>query len=162
MMGMYRGSFEVVDSDARVPQAQVLAANVPSPQPQAPAPNTGGGSCGGSGGCGCGGGAKKTVVEDEAQKVPVQNNTQVIRTIYTIDKDISPNTFTVKAGVPVRMEIEAKDDGSGCMGSIMVPRLTQPEFLEKGKTVTFTFTPSAGEYPITCAMGIPRGKIKAI
>ena len=162
MMGMYRGSFEVVDSEAQVPQAQVLAANIPSTQPQAPAPNNGGGSCGGGGGCGCGGGAKKPAVEDEAPDVQVQNDTQVIRTIYTFDRDISPNTFTVKAGVPVRMEIEAKDDGSGCMGSIMVPRLTEPEFLEKGKTVTFTFTPTAGEYPITCAMGVPRGIIKVI
>ncbi len=144
MMGMYRGSFTVVNSAG---EAQVAA------------PNAGSGSCGsGGGGCGCGGSAKP-VVEQEAPKAQVQNNEQVIKTTYTTANDISPNTFTVKAGIPVRMEIDVKDNGSGCMGSIMIPRLTSPEYLEKGKITTFTFTPGVGEYPITCAMGVPRGKI---
>ncbi|MEK7543951.1 MAG: sulfite exporter TauE/SafE family protein [Patescibacteria group bacterium] len=165
MMGMYRGSFTVVDSvgGAKAPSVNVLAAQAPVIAAAQPDPSTSGagGSCGG-GGCACGG-AKKPVVEQVAPTVTVKNDVQIIKTTYTADADISPNTFTVKAGVPVRMEIMAIDDGSGCMGSIMIPRLTQPEFLEKGKTVTFTFTPTnRGEYPITCSMGVPRGKIKVI
>ena len=149
MMGMYRGSFTVVDSVGGV-QAPIVAA-----------PSTGGGSCGG-GGCGCGG-AKKPVVEDVAPEVAIANDIQVIKTTYSTDSDISPNTFTVKAGVPVRMEITAIDDGYGCMSTIMVSRLTEPVLLEKGKTITFDFTPeNPGEYPITCAMGVPRGRIKVI
>lgn len=167
-MGMYRGSFNVVASgnvqgattgntNPSANQVAVVPPNIPAAQPPA---GNGGGSCGGSGGgCGCGGGAKKPVVENAAPKAAVQDNVQVIKTTYTNTNDIQPNTFTVKAGVPVRFEINAQDDGSGCMGSIMVSRLTSPQLLEKGKTNTFTFTPSAGEYPITCAMGIPRGKI---
>lgn len=163
MMGMYRGSFTVVSNTdgAQVPGAQVLAAGASSPAPQAAPTNAVSGSCGGGGGgCGCGGGAKKPVIEQAVPQADVQENEQVIKTIYTTDKDISPNAFTVRAGIPVRMEIEAKDDGYGCMGSIMVSRLTKPELLEKGKTTVFTFTPtSPGEYPITCAMGVPRGKL---
>ena len=61
------------------------------------------------------------------------------------------------------MEIDVKDNGYGCMGSIMIPNLTRPEILRKGTPIIFNFTPSkAGDYLITCAMGIPRGVIKAI
>lgn len=171
-MGMFRGSFTVVENSGGAvvsqQQAVVAAEQVPSPtQLVAPpsvgaAPAGGAGSCG-SGGCGCSGGAKKPVVEKAAPAAEVGAGEQVIKTTYTSVNDITPNTFTVKAGIPVRMEIEVKEDGYGCMGSIMVSRLTQPQILTKGKTIIFTFTPeSPGEYPITCAMGIPRGKIKAI
>lgn len=157
-MGMYRGQFTIVDGNgsagAQAPQNAVVASaqNVPST----------GGSCGG-GGCGCGG-AKKPVVEQPAVAAPVvKNDIQVIKTTYTQDKDITPNTFTVTAGTPVRLEVNVKDNGSGCMSTIMVSGQTEPQFLEKGKTLTLTFTPNAkGEFPITCAMGVPRGKIKVI
>lgn len=151
-MGMYRGSFTVIEGSdsAQIPEPSVLAAVDPV---------LAGGACAG-GGCGCGGGAKKPVVQQVAPEVAVQGSEQVIKTTYTASADISPNTFIVKSGIPVRMEIEVKDDGYGCMGSIMVSRLTKPEMLQKGKTITFSFTPkNTGEYPITCAMGIPRGKI---
>lgn len=163
-MGMYRGQFTVVDGNgsagAVAPQPAVLAA-----APAAPSAPSAAGSCGGGGGgCGCGGGAKKPVVEQPAAAAPViNNNTQVIKTTYTQDKDISPNTFTVNAGTPVQLEVDVKDDGAGCMSTIMIPGQTQPQFLQKGQTLKLTFTPtSKGELPITCAMGIPRGKIKVI
>lgn len=146
-MGMYRGSFTVVEQGEEIP-APVVKGNSA-------------GSCD-SGGCGCGGGVKPQV-EQIAPEPVVENKEQVIKTTYANVVDISPNTFTVKRGIPVRLEIEAKDDGVGCMSAIMVSGFTQPEFLEKGKTITFTFTPtSAGEFPITCAMGMPRGVIKVI
>ena len=93
----------------------------------------------------------------------VKNNVQALKTTYTSANDISPNTFSVKKGKPVRLEIDVRDDGSGCMSTIMLPGLTEPQFLEKGKKLTLNFTPDkSGEYPITCAMGVPRGSIKAI
>lgn len=158
-MGMYRGQFTVVDSNgsagAGAPQPAVVAA--------APAAPSAAGSCGGSGGCGCGG-ARKPVVEQPAAAAPVvKNDVQVIKTTYTQNNDISPNTFTVNAETPVRLEVDVKDDGTGCMSTIMVAGFTQPQFLQKGKTLTLTFTPNVkGEYPITCAMGVPRGKIRVI
>lgn len=164
-MGMYRGAFNVVNSDG-----SGAAANQQELQKQvAAAPADGGnGSCGG-GGCGCGAGAaaakKKLQASSSSSPAPAtqQGDVQVIKTTYTQDKDIQPNKFSVKAGQPVRMEIEVKDDGYGCMGSIMVPGLTQgAEILTKGNPIVFNFTPTkAGDYLITCAMGIPRGVIKA-
>lgn len=91
-------------------------------------------------------------------------NAQVLKTVYTTDSDIQPNTFTVKAGQPVRMEIDVKDDGFGCMGSFALPKLSdRVEMLVKGKTLVYQFTPATpGTYNITCAMGVPRGTITVI
>ena len=78
--------------------------------------------------------------------------------------DIRPNKFTVKAGTPVQFDIEAKEDGFGCMGSIMIPGLdNNPQGFEKGKITTLKFTPQkSGTYTITCAMGVPKGTIIAV
>ncbi|MFA5933183.1 MAG: sulfite exporter TauE/SafE family protein [Microgenomates group bacterium] len=161
-MGMYRGVFNVVNDDG---SGGVAAQDLKN---QATAPAGGGGSCGsGGGGCGCGAGAaaaqQKLQATASVSPAPAakEGNIQVIKMTYTQDKDIQPNRFTVKSGQPVRMEIEVKDDGYGCMGSIMVPGLTQtPEILQKGTPIVFNFTPTKpGDYKITCAMGIPRGVI---
>jgi sulfite exporter TauE/SafE/copper chaperone CopZ len=157
-MGMYTGAFTVVDgstTNVTSPQAQVAAANTIS----APAGN--GGSCGGSsGGCGCGGGARKAVTTTSGT-VETQGSVQLIKAVYTQNKDIVPNQFTVKAGQPVKFEIYAQDDGVGCMGSVTLPGLVNKvEVFSKGQTTTFEFAPTkAGTFGITCAMGIPRGQI---
>ncbi|OGH65451.1 MAG: hypothetical protein A3J66_02410 [Candidatus Magasanikbacteria bacterium RIFCSPHIGHO2_02_FULL_47_14] len=157
-MGMYRGKFIVVDENGKtssaLPTDSSSSANL--------ATATTGSSCGG--GCGgCGGGSRASVTPNVGA-VESTESEQVIKTIYTYNKDIAPNTFTVKAGEPVRLEIKAKESGRGCMSSIMVPGLyDEPQYLESGTTVVMTFTPTkAGEYPITCAMGVPRGVIKVI
>lgn len=159
-MGMFTGSFNVVDGNnagaaAEAAPAAALAANLP---PAAPA---GSGTCGsGGGGCGgCGGGGAKAL--PASGETITQNDVQVLKSTYTQPGDLSPNQFTVKANRPVRFEIEAQDDGYGCMGSITVPRLTQDvEVFAKGQKTVFQFTPTqAGTYPITCAMGVPRGSI---
>ena len=165
-MGMYTGSFNVVEKgsnngQANNNEAQVLAANAPQPLGQP----TANGSCGGGGGgCGCAGGKAQAVKAGvEVTPVPAKNEggVQLLKTVYTNDSDISPYEFTVKAGKPVRMEVDVKDEGSGCMSTIYIPQLTDnPQFLEKGKTLVFEFTPNKpGKYPITCAMGVPRGTI---
>lgn len=144
-MGMYQGVFNVVGDSAAV--------GAPAAAP------TGGGSCG-KGGCGCGGGKANAQPPSQAPAPVQQNNVQVIKTIYTYSKDIYPNQFTVKAGLPVRFEVEAKENGSGCMGSITIPGLTEKiDLLTAGKTSVFEFTPQKGTYQITCAMGVPRGSI---
>ncbi len=80
---------------------------------------------------------------------------------YTKAHDISPNTFTVKTGEKVRLEVNPTDTASGCMSEIMVPGLwNKPQPLVKGKKIVMEFTPQkAGTYKITCAMGVPRGVI---
>ncbi len=107
-------------------------------------------------------------VETSAEAEVVQESTlldtgvQLLRTTYaSLADDIQPYDFTVKAGQPVRFEVDVQVEGQGCMGSIMIPGLAdEPQWLEEGKTVAFDFTPTEkGNYLITCAMGIPRGQI---
>lgn len=156
IMGMFSGSFNVVDGNNDGPTA--AAPTQPS------APTTGGGcGTGKQGGCGgCGSGTKPqpnvpAAPEDQAK----EGNVQVIKATYTYKDDIRPNSFTLKAGQPARLEVAAKENGSGCMGSITVPGLTNKiDLLTAGKTTVFEFIPKAGTYQITCAMGVPRGQIK--
>jgi len=128
-------------------------------------PNAGGSCSGGGGGCGCGAKPQKQAQVDADKTAPVaaaqEGSLQVIKATYSVSEDVRPTKFTVKAGSPVRFDIEAKEDGQGCMGSIMVLGLTnQAQGFEKGKTTTLAFTPTKpGSYTITCAMGVPRGTI---
>ncbi len=136
IMGMYTGQFNVVKQTAAIQKEQKVtnySSNVDS--------------------------ASSTPVPTFAPQVA---DAQIIKATYTQSADIQPNQFTVKAGQPVKFVIDPEDDGEGCMGSIMVPGLTnQPEFIQKGKEIAFNFTPQQGTYNITCAMGTPRGQIIA-
>jgi plastocyanin domain-containing protein len=80
---------------------------------------------------------------------------------YTKTGDIAPNSFMVKTGEKVRMEVNPTETGSGCMSEIMVPGLwDKPQPLVKGKKIVMEFTPKKpGAYKITCAMGVQRGVI---
>lgn len=162
-MGMFTGNISVVGNSEGAIKGQAIAVNDPTNiAPQA----VQGASCGGKGGCGCGGGGSNTFNANDPKITPKPadnaGDIQILKTTYTQSSDIQPNTFTVKSGKKVRMEIDVKDNGSGCMSTITVPRLVDdPQFLAKGKTIVFEFTPgSTGDYPITCAMGVPRGVIK--
>ncbi|MFA6004991.1 MAG: sulfite exporter TauE/SafE family protein [Patescibacteria group bacterium] len=173
MMGMYNGSFNVVDETETSAVPSVLAADAtPAGVSALPLPSTtttnAKSSCGGSGGGGCGCGSKRAVpTPNPSQPIAeavVENNVQVIKATYTSLGDISPNFFIVKANQPVRFEVDAQDNGEGCMGSITVPNLTNKvDILTKGQKTIFEFTPSTpGNYNITCGMGIPRGQIQVI
>lgn len=182
-MGMYTGVFNVVDEKGNGASSNEINSTTKSSGTcgggSAAASSSGcgggasgGGSASGGGGC-CGGGATPVVPnEGKAEQIKPDSNSgsittssdtseQVIKTSYTLSQDIQPNTFTVKAGAPVKLLINVKDDGQGCMSSIMVPGLSNtPQYLEKGKTIEMAFTPTQkGDYKITCAMGVPRGVI---
>jgi sulfite exporter TauE/SafE len=103
-------------------------------------------------------------VDANAKAPTVNGDVQVLKSTYTTSTDIQPNSFTVKAGQPVRMELDVQDDGSGCMGSFAIPGLSSKvEMLNKGNTLVYEFTPeSTGTFNITCAMGVPRGSITVI
>jgi sulfite exporter TauE/SafE/copper chaperone CopZ len=148
-MGMYKGVFNVVDENGN--GGSVVAPKTVS---------SGGGTCGASGGgCGCGGAGKP--INTNTVAANTTDSVQVIKTIYTASKDIQPNNFTVKVNQPVRFEISAQDDGSGCMSTIEVQSLyPNAQLLRAGQTIVMEFTPTqTGSYQITCAMGVPRGKI---
>ena len=159
-MGMYTGAFNVVDEKGNGASASDLSA---AAKPAGGICGTGG-SGGGCGGCG---GSAKPVVQNEG--TVQQNNSsqgsareQIVKTTYTYGTDIQPNTFTVKAGQPVKFLVDVQENGSGCMSTIMIPGLANtPQLLQKGNAIEFDFTPTkAGDYPITCAMGVPRGTLK--
>ena len=165
-MGMYRGKFIVVDKKAVKGAVSNSASGSIAKTPL---------SCGsGGGGCsGCGGGSSRNVKPQEGavEKVPAEGYSisnsdveQVLKTVYTYDNDIIPNTFTVKKGRPVRFAIDVKENGYGCMSTIMIPGLyNTPKLLNAGNPIVMTFTPKkTGSYPITCAMGVPRGEIKVV
>jgi len=87
---------------------------------------------------------------------------QIIKATYGPPFGFVPAELNVKAGIPVRLEVYAAENGRGCMGSIMLPELLPGNIqgFTKGQTNIFEFTPTTpGTYSITCAMGIPHGTI---
>jgi uncharacterized protein len=161
-MGMYRGKFIVTESGANANQNSASAESKTNLDSIS---NTAGeGSCsnGNGGGCGCGGSGAATSINSAITPPSVKNNEQLIKAEYTLAKDIFPNKFEVKKGLPVRLEIDVKENGRGCMSSLMVPGLyNTAQYLQGGKKMILSFTPEkAGDYNITCSMGVPRGLIK--
>lgn len=159
-MGMYTGSFNVVDDKGAATQTNTAVATNTARNTNSQA------SCSANGG-GCGCGARAANVQNPNQpagQVVKEGDVQVLKTTYSARSDIAPNSFTVKANQPVRFEVDAQDDGQGCMGTITIPKLIQKvEMLTKGQKVIFEFTPTnRGTYNITCGMGMPRGQIQVI
>ncbi|EKE24936.1 MAG: hypothetical protein ACD_5C00351G0002 [uncultured bacterium] len=157
-MGMYTGVFNVVDENG-----QQAASGSSETKDKVVASASTCGSGGSGGGCGgCGAGAKPiTPSEGKVETAPSAKDEQLINLTYTNVDDVQPNTFTIKAGKPVRMVVDVKDDGVGCMSSVMIPGLyDKPQLLTAGEKIEMTFTPAEkGVYQITCAMGMPRGTI---
>lgn len=89
-----------------------------------------------------------------------EKDVQIIKANFNVADDISPTTFRVNVGKPVRFEINASENGSGCMSTIMIPGVyNKATFIKKG-IFSITFTPTkVGNYPITCAMGVNRGTL---
>lgn len=158
-MGMYTGSFNVVDENGKTSAAAENSSATNSRT------LISGSTCGGpGGGCGgCGGGRQfNQAAAPAAESAATANGVQLIKSTFTVNSDIEPNTFAVKAGEPVEYDIDVREDGAGCMYAIMIPELyNEPVVLEAGKKIVMRFTPQEkGDYPITCGMGMIRGLIK--
>ncbi|KKU55588.1 MAG: Heavy metal transport/detoxification protein [Candidatus Moranbacteria bacterium GW2011_GWE2_47_10] len=158
-MGMYTGVFNVVDGSEDV---SVSAGNE-NVSVSGSAGGCGGSAVSGSAGGGCGGGsaAQKNLEEEIATEAKIVGGKQVITTDYTAETDIAPSAFVVKAGTPVRFEVNPKSDGYGCMSTIMIPGLyNRQELLREGEKIVMEFTPKEkGDYNITCGMGMVRGTL---
>jgi len=128
-MGMYRGSFNVIENDV---SDQITSSS-----------------------------DSRDIDSLSPKPKSIGSSARVISATYTYQTDIVPNSFEIKVGELVRLEIEVKENGYGCMSSITIPKLIDYfEYLEKGKNIVFEFTPQEpGIYYITCGMGSPRGKI---
>lgn len=108
-------------------------------------------------------------VEETVAKKPANNNEpvieqQIIKATITYDNGLRPDTFTLKAGVPVRFEVDPKNDIDGCMSTILIWGLyDELSLIKAGERIIMEFKPEeVGTYYITCAMGVPWGEIKVI
>ena len=168
-MGMYTGSFTVMEDEGQPAGASVSsnsdtqeASSGVCPMMASDANGGTGGGCGGSGGGYKGVSSASAADYVSSSSAPaVDLRAQVIKAEYTNTNDVDPNNFTVKSGQAVRFLLDVRQDGSGCMGTIMIPGLyDKVETLTKDKTIEMDFTPTKkGVYNITCAMGVPRGTI---
>lgn len=97
------------------------------------------------------------------QPVVLSNETVRLDAIFipSANPDITPSEFTAKVGQRTALVVSAKQDGQGCMSTIMIPGLYDtPILLKGGEQYILEFTPTKpGTYAITCAMGVKRGEI---
>lgn len=104
---------------------------------------------------------------DVEKSQPVDSSEAVdnkLRASYTLASGMIPAEFTVKANQSYTLEVAAKEDGVGCMSTILIPGLNNKvQTILKDKTNKLAFKASRpGTYQITCAMGVPHGKITVI
>lgn len=92
---------------------------------------------------------------------PIPANANILRTSFTVGGDIADTSFTTKVGQPTVLEVDVKEDGQGCMSTIMITGLDDtPQYLKKGEKIRLSFTADRpGTYNIACAMGVNRGTI---
>ncbi len=154
-MGMYRGSFNVIDQTG---SAGVINTAQAATQPVA----TRGGSCGaGGGGCGgCGGGGARQRVVAPAVDTNAADSTGVQKIVSRDNRSLTPNDFTVKVGQPVEWTITADAPPAGCMASFNNYDLGISADETYPDPTIIKFTPkSPGDYDITCPMGMYRATI---
>ncbi|HEX8923585.1 MAG TPA: sulfite exporter TauE/SafE family protein [Patescibacteria group bacterium] len=91
---------------------------------------------------------------------PIVNGKQVVNMTVSAQNGYTPDTITVKTGIPVQWNITAQGN-VGCAGSL-ISRGLFPDtiYLTPDQTVTKEFTPpSPGTYRFSCSMGMYRGTI---
>ncbi len=87
---------------------------------------------------------------------PTNGEPQVVKMTVTAS-GYHPNHFTIKAGTPVRWEIDATN-GGGCASVLVSRQLGIQKLLATDASNVIEFTPkTAGEIPFSCSMGMYRG-----
>lgn len=90
----------------------------------------------------------------------MEGDTQVI-TMNINGGGYSPDQFTLRAGVPVRWEVEGTNAG-GCLSVLVSRQLGIQKFLQPGNNV-IEFTPSQpGQVAFSCSMGMFRGSFTVL
>lgn len=91
---------------------------------------------------------------------PIVDGKQVVK--MNVSAGYRPNHFTVRAGTPVRWEIDATNE-RGC-GSVLVSRqLGIQKLLDQSPNNVIEFTPTAaGEVQFSCSMGMYRGSFTVL
>lgn len=79
--------------------------------------------------------------------------------VITVDGGYSPNSVQVRAGSPVRLIFDRRDDSS-CSEEVVMPDFGVRRFLPSGERTTIEITPSTpGRFTFTCGMGMLRGTV---
>jgi plastocyanin domain-containing protein len=90
----------------------------------------------------------------------VQSGFQTIRMTESA-QGYSPNTFTIKKGIPVKFIVTAQEVRS-CAGVLLIPKYKIQEFLKAGEN-TIEFTPTEiGQIPFKCSMGMYTGTFNVV
>lgn len=73
----------------------------------------------------------------------------------------TPNSFTIRAGVPTKWIVDGTNAG-GCANALQAPKLGIRKLLVRGENV-FEFTPDeTGVIPFSCSMGMYRGQFVVV
>lgn len=103
---------------------------------------------------------KTTNSNNTTKSVDTENGVQIIR-MDQLYNGYSPNSFTIKKGVPVKWIIESKDDNS-CASSLYASKIGVRKYLQLGENI-IEFTPTeTGRIPFSCSMGMYRGSFTVI
>jgi len=79
----------------------------------------------------------------------------------TVDGGYSPSQVKVKAGQPLRLVFDRRDNSS-CSEEVVFPDFGIRKFLPSGQQTTIQITPAtAGRYEFMCGMSMLRGTIIA-
>lgn len=155
-MGMYRGVFNVIDGGASSATATSVTTPVGGAEGYGYASVSSGGSCGIGGGCGCGGGVPA------AAPAPgrVEDSGGIQRIASRDDYALSPNEFTVQVGRAVEWTVTPDAPPAGCMTGFYNGSLGIRVAENYPAPTVMTFTPTAaGDYDVTCPMGMWRATI---
>ncbi len=100
-------------------------------------------------------GAKKTANLNDPN-VKIEDGVQIIRMTQSAS-GYSPNNFTIKAGIPSKWIIDAKDPNA-CSGAVTSSKLGIRKVLQQGENI-IEFTPKeTGDVTFSCLMGMYRGQ----
>ncbi len=81
--------------------------------------------------------------------------------ILVVDGDYHPSRILARAGVPVRLVVDRRED-SACSATLLVPDLgVSAELAPFARTVVELPAPSLGEHPFHCGMGMLHGSLIA-
>lgn len=79
--------------------------------------------------------------------------------VIVVDGGYAPNTVRAKAGQPLKLVFDRRDDSS-CSEEVVIPALGVRTYLPTGERTAIMVTPTeAGRIPFTCGMGMLRGTI---
>lgn len=96
-----------------------------------------------------------------ARAAVATSDTGTVEVGIVVDGGYSPSTVRVKAGRPVRLMFDRKDNSS-CSEEVVFPAFGIRKYLPTGQRTVIELTPpSAGTYEFMCGMSMLRGSLIA-